>query len=214
MEQRTVIEILNLGKRIEEQSVLEDINLSMHNSQIYGLVGRNGSGKSVLLKCIVGFSKPTEGKVMINGKTVGKDFDFYDKIGFIINQPGFLEEKTGLQNLKYLAAIRKCISKDDICRTMELVGLDYRDKKKVCEYSLGMRQKLGLAQALMEAPDILILDEPMNALDDETVDIVRELLINLKKAGKLIIITSHNHEDIELLCDKVFHIKNGKIDQE
>lgn len=211
MEQKTKIEIVNLEKDIEGQKILSNINLSMNSSKIYGLVGRNGSGKSVLLKCIVGFSKPTSGKIWINGKLVGKDFDFYDKIGFIINQPGFLEDKSGFQNLKYLADIRKIAKREDIYNIMELVGLDYKDKKKVCEYSLGMRQKLGLAQAIMENPDILILDEPMNALDDETVGIVRNLLIKLKNQGKLIVITSHNHEDIELLCDEVFNIKNGKL---
>lgn len=205
------IEIVNLDKTIGEHKILSNINLSMTDSKIYGLVGRNASGKSMLLKCIAGFTKPTAGEVRINDKVVGKDFDFYDKMGFIINQPGFMEEKTGFQNLKYLAAIRKKITKEDICKTLEMVGLDYKLKKKVCEYSLGMRQKLGLAQAIMENPDILILDEPMNALDDETVGIVRNLLLNLKKEGKLIIITSHNHEDIELLCDEVIHIKAGEI---
>lgn len=131
------IGIVNLDKTIGEHKILSNINLSMSDSKIYGLVGRNASGKSMLLKCIAGFTKPTAGEVRINDKVVGKDFDFYDKMGFIINQPGFMEEKTGFQNLKYLAAIRKKITKEDICKTLEMVGLDYKLKKKVCEYSLG-----------------------------------------------------------------------------
>ncbi len=205
------IKINSLEVKIGEEVILSNINFEMKNSRIYGLVGRNGSGKSILLKCIVGLLKPTTGEIIINGKTIGKDINFYDKIGFIINEPGFMEDKSGFKNLKYLASIKKSASVDDIRNAMGLVGLDYNSKKKYGEYSLGMKQKLGIAQAIMENPEILILDEPMNALDDVTIEIVRKLLLDLKKQGKLIIITSHNHEDIDFLCDEVINIKEGHI---
>ncbi|SDB69284.1 ABC transporter ATP-binding protein [Butyrivibrio sp. INlla16] len=207
------IEIKNVNLAVKNKRILSDVNLSINGGKIYGLIGKNGSGKSVFLKSIAGFSRPESGSLVINGKEAYKDFTFYNKIGFIINQPGFIENKSGFQNMSYLAALRGKTSKEHIKMLMKKLSLDPDSPKKVSEYSLGMRQKLGIVQAIMEDPEIILLDEPMNALDEESVDIVRELLKNLRDEGKIIIITSHNHEDIEFLCDDVYCIKNGVIDQ-
>lgn len=179
--------------------------------KIYGIIGRNGSGKTVLLKCICGLMDTTDGTVSVNGKIVGKDVDFPENIGFIIENPGFLPHYSGFKNLKYLASIRGTITDDDIRRCIRTVGLDPDDKKSVKHYSLGMKQRLGLAQAMMENPDILILDEPMNALDSIGVSDIREILLDLKEQGKLVILASHIHEDIEILCDEVMKIEDGKV---
>lgn len=205
------IKVLQVGKRIGEQTILTDINLEFKDSKIYGLIGRNGSGKTVLLKCIAGFMKPTEGEIFWNNRRIGKDVKFIENMGFILNTPGFLLDVSGFKNLQYLASINKKVGKKEIVKTMELVGLDPQSKKSVGKYSLGMRQRLAIAQAIMENPEILILDEPMNSLDDQGVEDIRNLLLKLKEEGKLIIITSHNNEDIECLCDEVFQIRNGKI---
>lgn len=197
-------------KMLGEQVILENINLNLESGKIYGLIGRNGSGKTVLLKCMVGFMKVSKGKILVNNQELGKDISFLTNMGFIINQPGFIEEISGFKNLQYLASIRKIADKTRIENIMLLLGLNPKSRKPVEKYSLGMRQKLGIAQAIMEDPDILILDEPMNALDEETVEFVRALLTKLKQE-KIIIITSHNKEDIELLCDEVYRLKNGTL---
>jgi len=211
METDAVISIENLSKQFKDQLVLNNINVNFSNGHIYGIIGRNGSGKTVLLKCICGFLKPTTGTIIVNHKIIGSDIDFPRKLGFIIETPGFLLNYSGFMNLKYLASIRKEIDINDIKRAMSLVGLDSTDKKHVGKYSLGMRQRLGIAQAIMENPDILILDEPMNALDNNGVGEMRRLFLQMKSEGKLIILTSHNHEDIETLCDEVYEMENGVL---
>ncbi|PXV95709.1 ABC-2 type transport system ATP-binding protein [Lachnotalea glycerini] len=205
------IKVLHVGKRIREQIILNDINLEFQDSKIYGLIGRNGSGKTVLLKCIAGFMKPSEGEIWFNDKKIGKDVKFLENMGFILNTPGFLLELSGFKNLQYLASINRRAGKKEISEAMELVGLDPKNKKSVGKYSLGMRQRLGIAQAIMEDPEILILDEPMNSLDEQAVEEIRNILLQLKEKGKLIIITSHNKEDIEFLCDEVYQIRQGII---
>lgn len=205
------IEVKKLCKAFGSQSVLNDISATFESGKIYGLVGRNGSGKTVLLKCVLGFLCADSGEIIVNGeKRIGRE-SYLGNAGFMINSPGFIPEKSGLENLRYLASIRRKASIEDIRKAMKLVGLDPDSKKHVSAYSLGMRQKLAIAQAIMENPDILILDEPMNAIDEKSVDTIRQLLLNLREENKLIIITSHNNEDIELLCDKVLHIRDGKI---
>ncbi len=179
--------------------------------KIYGIVGRNGSGKTVLFKTMIGFLKPTSGRVIVGGKEIGRDTDFADNIGIIIETPGFLSSYSGYKNLEYLVGIKNIIGKKEIKESMERVGLDPNSKKKVGKYSLGMRQRLGIAQAIMENPDILILDEPMNGLDNQGVEDVREILLNLKDEGKSIILASHNKEDIEVLCDEVYEMDHGKL---
>lgn len=210
----SVIKVEHVSVEFAGEKVIQDVNLQMESGNIYGLIGRNGSGKSVLLRCVIGFLKPTEGSVQINDKTIGKNIEFFDNIGFILNAPGFLPEMSGFKNLCYLASIKKIADKKKIAETMKLVGLDPKSRKNVSKYSLGMRQRLAIAQAIMEEPEILILDEPMNGLDEDAVEEIRNLLLDLKKKGILIIITSHNREDIDVLCDEVYRIKKGKLFKE
>lgn len=213
MEKEAMISIENLNKQFKNQLVLNNINVKFSNGHIYGIIGRNGSGKTVLLKCICGFLKPTTGVISVNHKIVGKDIDFPENLGFIIETPGFLLNYSGYKNLKYLASIRKKIDSNEIKESMSLVGLDSADKKHVGKYSMGMRQRLGIAQAIMENPDILVLDEPMNALDKNGVEEMRRLFLKMKSEGKLILLTSHNREDIEILCDEVYEMEEGILNK-
>ena len=159
--------VSNVGKTIEEQVILRNINLKLQSGKVYGLIGRNGSGKTVLLKCIAGFLTPTTGEIKVNEKVLGKDIKFPENMGFIINAPGFLPEMSGIKNLQYLASIKQVADKEKIVEAMNMVGLDPKSKKRVGKYSTGMKQRLGIAQAIMEDPEILILDEPMNGLDEQ-----------------------------------------------
>lgn len=197
--------------QIKKAQLLKDIHLTLHSGNVYGLRGRNGSGKTVLMKCICGFMKPTEGTVSINGKRIHKDIDFLPSAGIIIEEPGFFPNYSGFQNLKILAGIRNCISDDKIRQTMELVGLDASMKKAVGKYSLGMRQRLGIAQAVMEDPDILILDEPTNGLDEEGVLWFRQFIMEQKEKGRLILLASHSKEDVEMLSDEVYFMEKGRL---
>ena len=209
MEDNCEIFVENVTKTFGDQEVLKTVCVKFEMGKIYGIVGRNGSGKTVLLKCICGLLYPSTGTVTVGGKVVGKDVDYPENVGFIIETSGFLPRYSGLKNLKYLAAVRGKVKKDEIRKYMELVGLNPDDKKHVGNYSLGMRQRLGIAQALMENPDILILDEPMNALDNNGVEEMRTILLKMKEQGKLIIIASHVRDDIDILCDEVYGIDAG-----
>ncbi len=209
MEDNCEIFVENVTKAFGGQEVLRTVCVKFEMGKIYGIVGRNGSGKTVLLKCICGLLYPSTGTVTVGGKVVGKDVDYPENVGFIIETPGFLPRYSGLKNLKYLASVRGKVKEDEIRKYMELVGLNPDDKKHVGNYSLGMRQRLGIAQALMENPDILILDEPMNALDNNGVEEMRSVLLKMKKQGKLIIIASHVRDDIDILCDEVYGIDAG-----
>ena len=201
----------NITKQIGKTTVLTDICLTMKCGQIYGITGENGSGKTMLMKMILGFVSPSSGSIKIEGKVLGKDISMPDRIGAIIENPGFLPEYSGFKNLKFLAMIHHKISNEEICEAMRIVGLDPDSKKHVGKYSLGMRQRLGIAQAIMEDPDILLLDEPLNGLDNEGVEEIRKVLLSLKEKGKLIILASHSKEDIQILCDTVFRMDHGKI---
>ena len=207
------IEIKNVTKKFGSTAdvALRNVNLSVQSSQIVGIVGRNGSGKTVLMKCICGFLPVDIGEISVYGKRVGKDVDFPDNIGVIIETPGFLPNFSGFNNLWQLAKIRGKISKENVRRAIKKVGLNPDDKKHVGKYSLGMRQRLGLAQAIMEDPDLLILDEPMNGLDRESVAEIRAYLMELKKIGKTILLSSHSAEDIDILCDTVYEMNKGNI---
>ncbi|APF27884.1 ABC transporter family protein [Clostridium sporogenes] len=205
-----MISIHSVTKKFKGNVILENINLNLERGIIYGFVGRNGSGKTVLFKMIAGFLLPNSGEIKINEKKIGKDIDFPANCGIIIESPGFINSLSGYKNLKLLSDIRGIISDNKIREYMEFFNLDPNDKKSVKNYSLGMKQKLGLIQALMEDPEILILDEPMNALDENTVLKVRELLIKIKKE-KVILLASHNKEDIELLCDEIYSVKDRCI---
>lgn len=208
-----MIEITNLCKSFKETKVLNDITIKIKKGNIIGIIGRNGSGKTVLFKCICGLVSPTKGTVKINNKILGKDMDIPDNIGAIIETPGFLPNYSGFKNLKFLAMIKNQINNEHIRDTIKLVGLDPDSKKHVGKYSLGMRQRLGIAQAIMEDPDVLILDEPMNGLDNEGVKDMRKLFLSLKEQGKTILLASHNKEDIEVLCDEVYMMDKGILTQ-
>lgn len=206
-----MIEIKRLSKCFQNKMVLQDISFSISPGTITGIIGRNGSGKTVLFKCLCGFLLPSDGQILINGIDVTRKRDRNGQIGAIIEEPGFLEEASGYQNLKYLSLLRGMIGKEEIIRSLEQVELLGEEKKKVKKYSMGMRQRLGIAQALMENPPILILDEPMNGLDQKGVEDISHLLLELKEAGKTILLTSHSREEIERLCDTVYRIDAGRI---
>lgn len=206
-----VIEVSNVTKKFGDDAVLRNINIRFEEGRIYGIVGRNGSGKTVLLKLIAGFLRVSDGQIRVYGKEVGKDKDFSEEIGLIIENPGFLSGYTGYKNLEFLAGIRNMISKKEIRDSMERVGLDPDCRKKVGKYSLGMKQRLAIAQAIMEDPKILILDEPMNGLDDEGVEDIRKMLLQLKEDGKTVLLASHDREDIEILCDEVYEMNRGRL---
>lgn len=205
------IKVENITKKFGETTVLDGISLTFDKNKIHGLIGRNGSGKTMLLKCICGFVIPTTGTIYVNGMQIGKDLDVPESVGIIIEAPSFLPNYDGYTNLKFLAAINNIISKEQIYAVIEKVGLDPKSKRPVGKYSLGMRQRLGIAQALMEDPDILILDEPMNGLDNQGVADIRKLLLELRNQGKTIILASHGKEDIEILCDTVHELDHGKV---
>ena len=207
----TCIEVQNAVKRFRDQVVLKNVSISFEKGQIHGIVGRNGSGKTVLFKCICGLMHPEEGVILVNGKRVGRDVDMPEDIGAIIEAPGFLPNYSGYKNLRFLANIRRKIGKEEILNVLKTVGLDPESRKHVGKYSLGMRQRLGIAQAIMEDPEILILDEPMNGLDNAGVQDIRALLLELKAQGKTILLASHNHEDIAALCDTVYEMDGGVL---
>ena len=206
-----MIEVHNLSLAIGKTEILRQIDVHFAAGQIHGLIGRNGSGKTMLMKCICGFVRPTMGSVTVAGKQIGKDCDFPDSVGIIIETPGFIPYYSGYRNLKLLADLNRKINQETIRNTMKQVGLDPDLKRHVRKYSLGMRQRLGLAQAIMENPDLLILDEPMNGLDKEGVADMRKYLLDLKAQGKTILIASHSAEDISVLCDTVCEMDKGVL---
>lgn len=204
-----MIRVDNVSLNIKKTKILKAVSVKFEDGKIHGLIGRNGSGKTMLMKCICGFVKPTEGTIFIGESQIGKDCDFPKNTGIIIETPGFIPYYSGYKNLKLLSDLNKKIGKDEIRTTMQKVGLDPDLKRHVRKYSLGMRQRLGLAQAIMENPDLLILDEPMNGLDKDGVEDMRKYLLDLKEQGKTIIIASHSAEDIEILCDTVSEMDKG-----
>lgn len=205
------VEIDHVTKKFGEDIVLNDVNITMDEGKVYGISGNNGSGKTVLMKCICGFLPITAGRIRVGGKLIGVETDFPESIGVIIETPGFLTNLSGMRNLEILAALRGRISKREIRAAIEKAGLDPDLKKAVSKYSLGMRQRLGIAQAIMEDPEFLILDEPFNGLDKHGVSDIRTLLLEQKEQGKTILLASHNSEDIRILCDRVFEIDGGRI---
>ena len=206
-----MIQVKHAVKEFKETTALRDVSVQFEKGKIYGLVGRNGSGKTVLLKSICGFLPLTSGTIKVEGKVIGKDIEVPENIGIIIEEPGFLPQYSAKKNLKLLALLRNQISDAEIEDTLEKVGLDPKSKKKVGKFSMGMRQRLGIAQAIMENPRILILDEPTNGLDEVGVKEIRKLLLDLKNEERTIIIASHNAEDISTLCDQVYEMDGGVI---
>lgn len=203
------IEIRNVSKSFGEETVLKNVSHAFETGKIHGIVGNNGSGKTVLMKCICGFLRPDTGEILVNHKQVGRETDFPEDIGIIIETPGFLPHLSGFQNLKILASLQKKANNRTICTVMEHVGLDPGLRKPVGKYSLGMRQRLGLAQALMEDPGLLILDEPLNGLDKHGAEHIRSVIKGLREEGKTVVLASHNQIDIDELCDTVCEMDAG-----
>ena len=206
-----VVVVQQISKSFGRDQVLKNVSLQLEKGKIHGIIGRNGSGKTVLMKCICGFLQPTSGTATVFGKTIGADCDFAPDTGMLIEIPGFLIHETGMKNLQWLARLGRHMSKDRIAGLIRLVGLDPALKKNVGHYSLGMRQRLGIAQALLDDPGLLILDEPMNGLDKTGVHDIRQLLLNLKTRGKTILLASHFAQDIDELCDTVYEMEQGVI---
>ena len=205
----SAISVQTVSKFFGDTQVLREVSREFEEGRVHGIVGNNGSGKTVLMKCICGFLPPTKGRVLVRGKQVGRDMDFPDDTGIIIETPGFLPNLTGIKNLELLASLRRRVDREGIRQTIERVGLDPDSKKPVGKYSLGMRQRLGIAQAIMENPSILILDEPFNGLDKNGVAHMREVIKGLREQGKTIILASHNQMDIDELCDTVCEMDAG-----
>lgn len=209
-EKYTVI-INNLTKKIKDTIVLDNINLKLRGGKIYGLHGRNGSGKTMLLRSICGLLIPDSGTIIVNDKDITTKRLIPNRVGAIIENPGFIGHYSGFKNLSILASIRGEIDNKKIYDTLSLVGLEHVSDKKVKTYSLGMKQRLGLAQAIMENPELILLDEPSNALDTNGVELLYNIITNLKNDGKTILLASHNKEDINILCDEVFNMENGQL---
>lgn len=208
-----MLKITNLSKKFKKRTVLESINLELEFGRIYGFTGANGSGKSVFFKIICGFLKADNGTVALDGKVIGRDMDFLPELGVLIEKPGFIENYTQFQNLRYLAQINNTISDKEIRTALEMVGLDPANQEKVKNFSLGMRQRLAIAQAIMENQKILILDEPFNGLDQQGAARIKRLLLELKSPDRLILLTSHISGDIEELSDSVFEFTDGRVVQ-
>ncbi|MDC7302165.1 ABC transporter ATP-binding protein [Agathobacter ruminis] len=203
--------VKNIDKNIKGNQVLDNISIEMCAGNIYGIYGRNGSGKTMLMRALLGLIHVDSGEIMIDGQKIGQDIDFPENVGAIIENPGFFTHATGYENLRLLADIRKKICDDEIRNAMQMVGLNDRDKRTVSKYSLGMKQKLAIAQAIMEKPDLLVLDEPTNALDEESVNQFRDIIKEFAKRGTLVILASHNRDDIETLSDVQIKMEAGKI---
>lgn len=205
------IDIQHFTKRIDGTVVLDDISLQMESGKIYGFQGKNGSGKSMLMRAICGLIHPTEGSIKIDEKLMGTDISFPESAGILIENPGFISSYSGLQNLKLIASIKRQVKEEYIKELMERFHLDPADKKAYRKYSLGMKQKLGIIAAIMEMPKLIILDEPMNGLDEESIEILKDMILELKEKGKLIILSCHDSEELLYLADEIFNLKNGKL---
>jgi len=205
------IEIKNLTKVLGGNTVVDNVNITMESGTVYGLCGYNGCGKTMLMRLIAGLIIPTKGSVSYDGKTLGKELDFPPSIGILIENPAFLDSRSGFENLKLLASIKGKVDKKTIASSIRKVGLDPDDKKKFRKYSLGMKQRLGIASAIMESPDLIILDEPTNALDSNGVELTQKLIRKECERGALVIMTCHDREILENVCDVIYTIEHGKI---
>lgn len=205
------IEVKNVSKKFKNVEVLHDLNATFESGKIYGLIGRNGTGKTVFLKMLCAFYEPTSGEILYDGINVIKAKEFPPSTRALIEKPNFLSDLTGLENLELLAKIQNKITKEEILHSLEQVNLLEEKDKKFKNYSLGMKQKLGIAQVLMEDPKVLILDEPFNGIEERTASKLREVLTTEKKKDKIIIIASHIKEDIETLADVVYQFDDGTM---
>ena len=207
----TDIKIENVSKKIKSNMILKNIDMELTSGHIYGFRGKNGCGKTMLMRCICGLIIPTEGKIIINGKELHKDIKIPESIGALIENPAFLPQYTGFKNLKMLASLKGKISDEEVKLAIKRAGLDPDDKRTYKKYSLGMKQKLGISNAIMGEPDIIVLDEPINALDEISVENVKKVFLELKEKGKLIIAACHDREELEYLCDIIYELKDGEI---
>lgn len=207
----TDIKIENVSKKIKSNMILKNIDMELTSGHIYGFRGKNGCGKTMLMRCICGLIIPTEGKIIINGKELHKDIKIPESIGALIENPAFLPQYTGFKNLKMLASLKGKINDEEVKLAIKRAGLDPDDKRTYKKYSLGMKQKLGIANAIMGEPDIIVLDEPINALDEISVENVKKVFLELKEKGRLIIAACHDREELEYLCDIIYELKDGEI---
>lgn len=201
-----------VSKTIKKDEILHDINFELEKGKVYGFIGRNGSGKTMIFRIICGMVRPTKGTVEVMGVDITKKNKFPENLGAILEVPGFIPHYSGTRNLKILANLSGRADNDRIRESIKIVGLDPDNQKPVNAYSLGMRQRLGIAQAIMEDPRLLVLDEPMNGLDEDGVKEMRALFKKLNKEGVTILLASHNKDDIESLCDELIYVKNGRIE--
>lgn len=205
------ITLENVTKKIRGSMIIDDVTLSLDSGNVYGLCGYNGCGKTMLMRLIAGLIIPTTGKISFDGKILGKDIDFPESMGILIENPAFLSGLTGFDNLKLLSSIKKEITEDVITKTITRVGLNPKDKKKYRKYSLGMKQRLGIASAIMESPKLIILDEPTNALDSNGVDIAKKIIAEERDRGALVIVTCHERSILEEISDVIYSIEHGRI---
>ncbi len=206
-----IISIKNASKTVRDMKILTNVNLELQGGKIYGFQGPNGSGKTMLMRLIAGLVRPTEGAVWIDGKQLGRQMDFPKSMGLMIENPVFLPNYTGLKNLELLAQIKNRITKEDIKDAIRAVGLEPEDKRIFRKYSLGMKQRLGVACAIMEKPELLILDEPTNALDEAGIDLISNIIQHERDRGALVILSCHDGELLENLADEIYTIMEGNV---
>lgn len=207
----TTIDIKNITKIIKKNTVLDNISLTMSSGKIYGFQGINGSGKTMLMRCIIGLIHPTSGRISINGKFLGKDIEFPESIGFLLENPAFLDGYTGIENLRMLTKLNRNLTDTELNTILDKVELTDAGNKKYKKYSLGMKQRLGIAAAVMEHPDILILDEPTNALDTNGINIVKDIIVSERNRGALVIISCHDTDLLINLSDEIFKLQAGQL---
>ncbi len=206
-----VLQAKHVTKSIRGRTVLSDVNLRLESGTVYGFVGRNGSGKTMLFRALSGLISVSSGEVDLDGKVLRRDFDVLPNLGITLETTGLFPSYTGVENLAYLAGIRNRIGMSEIRRAIQRVGLDPEDRRTYRKYSMGMKQRLALAQAVMERPDIIMLDEPTNGLDEDGVDMIRQLILEEKERGAMVLVASHNKEDIQILADQVYRISAGVV---
>ena len=206
-----ILKAEHVSKTIKNAQILKDINLELSGGTVYGFTGRNGSGKTMLFRALSGLMRLTEGTVTLDGKTLGKDFSVLPSLGIVLENVGLFTSMTGKENLKYLAGLTGRIGDKEITHALERVGLDGGGNRKYKKYSLGMKQRLAIAQAIMESPDVIMLDEPTNGLDDSGVKLIRNLIMEEKQRGAIVLLASHNRDDIRQLADKLYHIESGEL---
>lgn len=205
------VEVKSYSKVIKGVPVLNDITCSFERGRVYGLQGKNGSGKTMLLRALSGLIFPTSGCVEVEGKQLGKDISFPESLGLLIETPAFIDKYTGLRNLELIASLKCVIGREEVCEALARIGLDSFDKRHYRKYSLGMKQRLGIACSIMEKPDILLLDEPLNALDPSGVERVEKILDEEKRRGALVVVACHDVDELRLLADEILTLEGGRI---